>query len=307
VILLWGIAEDGPLANVRDALARRGADTLFVDQRLISDTTVELRVDGCVGGIVRIGGFDLELEAVTAAYVRPYDSRRLPGVEVAGERSPDWFHAIGVEDCLLSWADITQALIVNRPEAMASNSSKPYQAALLRKLGFAVPETLITTDSAAASEFWERHGDAIYKSISGVRSVVSRLSPAHRERMADLQWCPTQFQQYITGRDYRVHVVGDEVFAAEIISAADDYRYASRQSQTVEINAVDLPVDCVDRCRTAAAALGLVVAGIDLRRAGDEWYCFEVNPSPGFTYYEDATEQPIGDAIASLLVRAPHL
>jgi len=51
-----------------------------------------------------------------------------------------------------------------------------------------------------------------------------------------------------------------------------------------------------------AASLDLVVAGIDLRRTPDgEWYCFEVNPSPAFSYYESATHQPISAAIAALL------
>jgi D-alanine-D-alanine ligase-like ATP-grasp enzyme len=46
----------------------------------------------------------------------------------------------------------------------------------------------------------------------------------------------------------------------------------------------------------------LAVAGIDLRQNVDgDWYCFEVNPSPAFTYYQEATDQPISRAIARLL------
>jgi ABC-type amino acid transport system permease subunit len=51
-----------------------------------------------------------------------------------------------------------------------------------------------------------------------------------------------------------------------------------------------------------AAALGLAFAGIDLRLTPEgEWYCFEANPSPAFTYYEAASGQPIADAVAALL------
>jgi hypothetical protein len=46
----------------------------------------------------------------------------------------------------------------------------------------------------------------------------------------------------------------------------------------------------------------LLAAGVDLRRTVDgRWYCFEVNPSPGFTYYQDATGQPLAEAMAELL------
>jgi len=54
-----------------------------------------------------------------------------------------------------------------------------------------------------------------------------------------------------------------------------------------------------------AAGLGLPVAGIDLRRTpSGRWYCFEVNPSPGFSYYEHATGQPLALSIARLLMQA---
>jgi glutathione synthase/RimK-type ligase-like ATP-grasp enzyme len=98
-------------------------------------------------------------------------------------------------------------------------------------------------------------------------------------------------------------VVGDEVFACEVVSEADDYRYAAWQGAQVKIRSYNLPADCADRCRALAAAMKLLVAGVDLRRTPDgRWYCFEVNPSPGFTYYQAETKQPIGEAIAQLLI-----
>jgi len=38
--------------------------------------------------------------------------------------------------------------------------------------------------------------------------------------------CPTQFQLFIPGVDYRVHVVRERVIATGIESDVDDYRYA---------------------------------------------------------------------------------
>jgi glutathione synthase/RimK-type ligase-like ATP-grasp enzyme len=68
---------------------------------------------------------------------------------------------------------------------------------------------------------------------------------------------------------------------------------------------IPLPPEVEARCRDLSKRLRLPVAGIDLRRTPDgEWYCFEVNPSPGFTYYESKTGQPIAAAIAGLLAAA---
>ncbi len=222
MILLWGLPGDAPLAAVRDALHQQALPVAFLDQRAVLDTTIELLVGSDVEGIIQTGNQTIDLATVTAVYLRPHDSRRLAAIKSAGEGSPAWWHALGVEDTLLSWVELTSALVVNRPTAMATNSSKPYQAAQIQLLGFKIPPTLITTDPQAAHEFWTSHGTVIYKSISGVRSIVSRLTPEHAERLEDIVWCPTQFQQYIPGNDYRVHVVGDEVFACEVVSEADE-------------------------------------------------------------------------------------
>jgi glutathione synthase/RimK-type ligase-like ATP-grasp enzyme len=54
---------------------------------------------------------------------------------------------------LMEWADVTGALVINRPTAMESNSSKPFQAQLIARAGFAVPETLVTSEPELAAEF----------------------------------------------------------------------------------------------------------------------------------------------------------
>lgn len=308
MILLWGLPGDTPLAAVRDVLDRMGHPAVFLDQRAVLDTEVELCVGGSVEGSVRARTQVIDLGQVTAAYMRPHDTRCLPVIERAGQGSGEWKHAMDIDDTLLSWSELTPALVVNRPSAMASNNSKPYQAVIIREMGFAIPDTLITTDAKAAREFWMKHSVVIYKSISGIRSIVSRLTPTQAERLEYVRWCPTQFQQYIPGRDYRVHVVGSEVFACEILSTADDYRYAARQGASVEMRRYTLPGDVADRCAALALAMEMSVVGIDLRcTPGGRWYCFEVNPSPAFTYYQDATDLPIDEAIARLLLAGAPL
>jgi glutathione synthase/RimK-type ligase-like ATP-grasp enzyme len=62
--------------------------------------------------------------------------------------------------------------------------------------------------------------------------------------------------------------------------------------------------DLAARCRSLVRGLGLAVAGVDLRRhPAGRWFCFEVNPSPAFTYYQASTGVPIGEGIADLLIR----
>jgi len=305
MILLWGLPGDGPLRAVYSVLKSRTAPVCLFDQHSIASATLDLDVGPTVHGTLQWDGNAVALEAVTAIYARPYDVRRLPMLSEAGPLSPLWHHGMGsTTECRPS-VEVTPALVVNRPSMMASNSSKPYPAELIRAAGLDLPDTLVTTDAKAAMAFHEYHGSVIYKSTSGVRSIVSRLGPEHKDRLIDIGNCPTQFQQYIPGADYRVHVVGDRVFAAQIVSDADDYRYAGRSGGRTEIRACTLEPDLGERCRRLAAELGLLFAGVDLRRSPEgRWYCFEVNPSPGFTFYQEATGQKIAESVASLLADA---
>jgi glutathione synthase/RimK-type ligase-like ATP-grasp enzyme len=301
MILLWGLPDDIPTAAVCAAVERRGHPFFFLDQNDVLETDLDMSVDRSIRGMVRTKSGQLSLEAITGAYLRPYESSRVAALAQA--RSQDLTRATAVDDAMLCWSELSPARVINRPSTMASNGSKPYQLALIRDEGFEVPNSLITTDAASLEAFWQKYGQVIYKSASGVRSVVSRLTPQHRERFCNLAYCPTQFQQWIPGIDVRVHVVGEEVFACQIGSCADDYRYPRNPDEAPQIGPHCLPDDVAGRCLSLAKSLGLALAGIDLRRTPEgEWYCFEVNPSPGFSYYELATGQPIADAIASLLV-----
>lgn len=306
MILLWGVPGDGPMDAIRKRLADRGAPTVFLDQRQASRCIVTLSVQQCglVGEIDTPDG-RLDLEMMTAAYLRPVETERaLRAANLAPGRSAveAAVRATQVDLSIVTWADLANALVVNRPLAMADNNSKPHQLRQVAACGFSVPETLITTDPDRVREFVRRHNRIIYKSVSGVRSIVNTLGPDELDRLADVANLPTQFQRYVAGTDYRVHVVGDQVFPTRINSAAADYRYACRSGDEITMAAATIPDAVASRCRDMTTRMGLHVAGIDLRcTPDDDWVCFEVNPSPAFVFYEQATAQPIGDAIADLL------
>jgi hypothetical protein len=304
MVLLWGLPSDPPIAAVERLLKQDRVPYAFLDQRAILDTEITLTSGADIGGELRLHGDVIRLEDIRAVYPRPYDVALLKCVNAAEPQSPEFLHAAALQQALLIWLDLTPALVMNRPRAMAFNYSKPYQAAMIQSLGFAIPETLLTTDPVAVREFRQRHGTIIYKSVSALRSIVSQLRPEDEDRLDNVTWCPTQFQQRITGPEVRAHVIGDEVFACEIVSKADDYRYATLTGDSMEIRPYDLPAECAARCRAIAAAMDFVIAGVDLRFHDGEWYCFEVNPSPGFMYYQEQSGQKIDEAIARLLAAA---
>jgi glutathione synthase/RimK-type ligase-like ATP-grasp enzyme len=298
VILLWGIPSDPNLAAVETVLRSGGVPCLFLDQRATAQTSLTLEVDARVSGSLTVFDQTIALERITAVYARPYELARL-GLDIGAAA-----HATSLHHALSVWLDVTPAFVLNRPRDMALNSSKPYQAALIEAAGLRTPETLLTTDPEAVRGFRARHGAVVYKSISAVRSVVARIGAADEDRIGDVVSCPTQFQRWIGGFEVRVHVVDGEEFASRIVTEADDYRYAELSGQQVVISTFDLPDPFAAQCRCVTNALGYVIAGLDLRCENGVWYCFEVNPSPSFAYYEHRTGQPIAAAVARLLADA---
>ena len=300
MILIWGAARDTALVAVRTALSRMRAPSLFLDQSEVLSSGVDLRVDDHVAGALHCSGTEFDFDALAATYIRTYDWTKLPSIRRAGPGSEQWSHAERFHQIMWLWSDLTAGQVVNRPSLMASNCSKPYQCDIINAFGLRTPATLLTTSPDAARHFRELHGTVVYKSISGVRSIVSKLTPEHD--LADVATCPTQFQEYVAGVDHRVHVIGDEIFCVEIVTDADDYRYAHSRGRALELRRVELEAACADACRRVAGALGMPVVGIDLRRTPEgEWCCFEVNPSPAFTFYDRDPDEPVAHAIARLL------
>lgn len=193
--------------------------------------------------------------------------------------------------------------VANRAAGSTSNHSKPYQALLIREAGLQTPRTLITSDPEAARDFYDTcGGDVIFKSLSGVRSIVRRMEPRDLERLHHLRTGVAQFQAYLPGDNIRVHTVGDDLFATRVHSGAVDYRYARQQGSTVEMEPTTLPPPIAAACHGLAAKMRLIIAGIDLKQTPDgEFYCFEVNPSPAFAFYEQRTGQPISEALVEVL------
>ncbi len=259
--------------------------------------------DGSVSGWLRIGRASYRLEDVRGVYSRIMDDTHLPELRGEPPGSPRRQACRALHEALVRWYDVSPARVVNRSGPMGSNSSKPYQAQLVQEQGFAVPETLVTNDPELVRDMKDRHGKLVYKSVSGVRSIVQTLEDEDWPRLERIRWCPVQFQVYVEGTNVRVHVVDREVFATAVKTTATDYRYADREfGAETELSPFELPCEVADRCIRVARALDLPFAGIDLMQTPEgDFVCLEVNPSPAFSYYQANTGQPIARAVARYL------
>jgi glutathione synthase/RimK-type ligase-like ATP-grasp enzyme len=297
MIVVVGMPGEDPVRHLLDAAERLGITTLLLPESEAASWS--LRVD-CAAGEIRASvdqaGGTVDLDDATGVYLRLTSLRqRLQPDPLRLQRQ----NAALALVC--SWAEVTHARVANRPGAMAGNNSKPYQAALIRRQGFGVPETIVTNDPGEVRQFQRQLGRVVFKSTSGTRSIVHELTPTRATTLERVQNLPTQFQQLLTGTNVRVHVVGRQVFACEILAETLDYRYREGGSPA-RMHPVDLPPEIEARCLNLSAALELPLAGIDLLRDADgRWWCFEVNPSPAYSCFAEPTGLPMADVLARWL------
>jgi len=309
VILLCGIPSEEPLRFAIEAAERREVPFLLLNQRDSHHLGMSLRVDHRgVDGTIAVGDATYPLSDCSGIYCRMIDSALLPENRASRRRVPD---SVAVDrsrvfhDAFFQWLELASCRVFNRPGPMASNMSKPYQCQLIRRVGLEVPDTLVTNNPEEALTFHAQHGRTIFKSISSIRSIVREFNPKDRRALERLRHLPTQFQAFIPGDNLRVHLVGPRLFATEIRTDATDYRYAARDGRDLTMQSIQLPDQVVESCLRLSQALDLPLCGIDLKRTPEgRYYCFEVNPSPAYSFYQEQTGQPIAEAIVDYLVGA---
>ena len=219
-------------------------------------------------------------------------------------------------------SSFTNAYWLSDVFAINKASDKPLQIAIAKQLGFAVPDTLFTSDAEAAGAFIASHGECILKTLVPFIEKVgenrqktlyaSKVSIANMPDLRGLHQTPLIFQQIVPPKyDVRVTVVRDKVFAARIIHSSDDrgvrdWRMGHFEGNLIIERDEQLPKDIAEKCIEHVRRLGLQFGAIDLvvDRQGIYWF-LENNPNGQWAFVEKETGQPIGGAIAELLTSPP--
>src|SRR5262249_29613895 len=81
----------------------RGQPVVLVDQREVLNMEVDVTFGREVTGTLRIGEHLVDLESVTAVYLRSYGLDQLPALRNLDRKSPQWLHAVNVTDTIAAW------------------------------------------------------------------------------------------------------------------------------------------------------------------------------------------------------------
>lgn len=173
--------------------------------------------------------------------------------------------------------DEVYANVLNQPKHGMSNHSKQYQVDCVTTKRIKKVESYICANSEL--DWSLRRQVLIRKSLSGIRSVVCLMTPQEKKLRIE---APELFQPFIEGINIRVHVVGKKVIACCCESESVDYRYTNR----VKMYRFDLPDWLEKECVSISQQLQLPFSGIDLIKKKQSYYLLEVNPAPGYAYFD---------------------
>lgn len=198
-------------------------------------------------------------------------------------------------ECFL--AHIPQSKWMNHPAHNVGASRKLQQLTLASKIGFAIPDTLVTQDPQKLRDFFYKHeGQLIIKPMStgyverpdessDTLVYTNRVHESQLNDLADLVNCPTLFQQFIQKKsDVRITVVDDEIHAIELLASDDSgkQRCDIRRNNMVDVfyQPVSLPPTVRKRIRDLMRHYKLRFGAIDMAiTPNGDWVFFEINPN----------------------------
>jgi len=263
---------------------------------------------------VSAGGRSVRIDQAKAAYFRRPE---LPSLNNLNHDEGQKAYASAEWSALLkSLYLIVGARWLSHPRDILIAEDKPSQMFLAKKLGFNVPDTVVTNDLDAARGLLadglviaKPHRQALVE-IDGVEQVMftSRINTLNEADRESLQCAPVIFQRLIPKKfDVRVTVVGERLFPVAIHS--QDYDESSLDwrrgaNPMIKHEEIPLPADVQSACVELVRQQKLRFGAIDLVLGEDGVFWFlECNPNGQWAWIENRTGLPISAAIVDELER----
>lgn len=228
-------------------------------------------------------------------------------------READWF----IKGCLWQLEKADQKIRwISPSSAMRFADSKILQLQIAKRLGFNIPETLVSTDPKKVRDFFvEQKEEVIAKPLRlgyfdyGEKQTSVYTSKVFWEDIQnddEIKLAPVIYQKNLPKKyDIRVTIVGEKVFTVsidsqKIPSAIIDWR--KTETENIEHFHHQLPTDIEKRCVDYLKILGLNFGAIDfVLTPEDKYYFLEINPSGQWVWLEDKLKLPISYEIATWL------
>lgn len=214
------------------------------------------------------------------------------------------------------WLLLKDKKWINDPWNIQKAENKSFQLTLANKVGFRIPDTVMTSDPDVVTEFYkEREGKIITKIIIPAPILdhviyTNRVTDEQMEGIDSVRMCPSIFQAEIDkAYELRITVVGDKIFPAKVLSQENsetslDWRKTPKTNDhSVKIVPCELPTNILNKIKNFMKEIGLRYGCIDMVVTPKGEYIFlEINPSGQWYFIQLKTSMDIASAIVDLVL-----
>jgi hypothetical protein len=320
-ILILSGDDDVHADAVEEALLGLGAPVVRFDPAHYpaqAGLSVRIGGPGVTGAVLQHAQTRIELDGLRSVWVhRPGMPR--PPEALEGTPAGAVVQAEAASVLADVWELLEVPFVPATPAVLRVASLKLRQLALAVRLGFAIPDTLVSNDPDAILAVWAAGDRVITKrAVPGQRVIApdgretSRgtlaVRPADLVDIEAVRLAPIMVQPMVDKAvEVRATVVGDEVFAAAIHSQQTHHTridFRRYDNEHTPITPYPLAPDLHDRCVQLTRVLGLRYSAMDLIVTPTGQVVFlEANPVGQFRWIERTAGLPISRALAALLVR----
>ena len=321
-VLALRTSDDPEVFQVGEALKGRQADLIAFDtDEFPTDSQVWLRCDATSEEVVlQSARGRVAFSELSAIWLRHLDTaRRLP------ETMEDRYRGAVRQESqatLLGLTAVFRGRVLDPYPNMRRAADKLRQLQLARELGFEIPRTLVTNETASVRTFADAcSGNVVTKALTEVRVRVgdeeqflytNEIAHHDLDDLEGLRVCPMAFQERLPKElEIRATVVGRRVFATAVDSQATELGTVDWRREGMALNPnwqrYRLPSDVAERLVSLVKSFGLTYSAADLILTPQGRYVFlESNPAGEWFWLDSLLNLGIVDALADeLLVDAP--
>ncbi len=209
---------------------------------------------------------------------------------------------------------------MNHPASNAAASHKLGQLSIAARLGFSVPDTLVTQDPDALRTFFERNEGAViakpmatgYLSRSPAESdsliYTNRVGREQLDRLEDLGDCPTLFQQLVPKEcDVRITVVDARVHTTRLLATENGVQRCDIRRNNMDdvlYESITTPPEVERNIHALMRYYGLRFGAIDMVVTSEgSWYFLEINPNGQWAWLDLCAGQDIASSFVESFSR----
>jgi glutathione synthase/RimK-type ligase-like ATP-grasp enzyme len=262
-------------------------------------------------GAIETDGRVVSFDDIGSVWYRTYRASGFPAGLSASQRE---FAQQEAEMAVEALPLVTKWQWINDPRYQRHAIRKPAQLFTAHRLGFAVPQTIISNDPGKIRAFCDQDGmEIIYKALSqsanlepGKAIFTGALTPQALASLDLIRHTPGIFQELIPKAfELRLTVVADKIFAVKILSQEKertkiDWRLAPYE---LRYEPTDLPQDIRYLVAAFMTEFNLVYSCLDFIVTPEGKYVFlESNPGGQYLWIEHLTGLPITETIVDALL-----